>query len=171
MEGHSYYFHTDWWEEILKTRPPRIVVIQDLDNPPGLGAFVGEVHAHILQALGGVALVTNGAVRDLNLVRAAGFQLFARNVSVSHAYAHVFDFGGTVEIGGLKISPGDLIQADLHGVQTIPLEIAAQVPDAAAEILKRRQQFIGLCRSESFSLESLRGAMQQQGEQEIKGGS
>jgi 4-hydroxy-4-methyl-2-oxoglutarate aldolase len=171
MEGHGYYFRTDWWEEILKTPPPRIVVIQDLDNPPGLGAFVGEVHAHILRALGGVALVTNGAVRDLNLVRAAGFQLFARNVSVSHAYAHVFDFGGAVEIGGLKISPGDLVQADLHGVQTIPLEIAAQIPDAAAEILKRRQQFIGLCRSGNFSLESLRGAMQQHGEQETKGGS
>jgi 4-hydroxy-4-methyl-2-oxoglutarate aldolase len=167
MEGYSYYFRTDWWNEILKIPAPRIIVVQDLDSPAGLGAFVGEVHAHILQALGGVALVTNGAVRDLDQVRATGFQLFAGHVSVSHAYAHVFDFGGAVEIGGLKISPGDLVQADLHGVQTIPHEIAAQVPDAASEILKRRQYFIGLCRSGNFSLENLRGAMEERGERDI----
>lgn len=171
MEGYNYYFRTDWWNEIQRIPAPRIVVVEDLDDPPGLGAFVGEVHVHILQALGGVALVTNGAVRDLDRVRATGFQLFAGNVSVSHAYAHVFDFGGTVEIGGLKISPGDLVQADLHGVQTIPLEIAAQVPDAAAEILKRRQHFIGLCRSGSFSIESLREAMQEEGEHDVRSGS
>jgi 4-hydroxy-4-methyl-2-oxoglutarate aldolase len=167
MEGYSYYFRTDWWNQILKTPAPRIIVVQDLDDPPGLGAFVGEVHAHILQALEGAALVTNGAVRDLDQVHATGFQLFAGNVSVSHGYAHVFDFGGTVEIGGLKISPGDLVHADQHGVQTIPLDIAAQVPDVTAEILKRRQYFIGLCRSKNFSLETLRGSMQEQGEHDV----
>ena len=57
-----------------------------------------------------------------------GFHLFAGNVSVSHAYAHIVEFGEPVEIGGLKISPGDLIHGDCHGVQTIPLEIAAEVP-------------------------------------------
>lgn len=168
MEGHNYYFRTEWWNEILKIPPPRVVVVQDLDNPPGLGAFVGEVHAHILRALGSAAFVTNGAVRDLDLVRRAGFPLFAGNASVSHAYAHVFDFGGSVDIGGLKISPGELVHADRHGVQTIPLEIAAQVPEAAAQLLKRREHFIGLCRSADFSVESLRGAMREQGEQDSR---
>lgn len=166
MGGHSYYFRTDWWNEILRVPAPRIIVIEDLDNPPGLGAFVGEVHACILQALGGVALVTNGSVRDLPEIRAAGFQLFAGNVAVSHAFAHVFDFGGTAQVGGLKINPGDLIHADLHGVQTIPLEIAGALPEKAEEILKRRDYFIGFCRSASFSLEKLRGAMEQEGEKD-----
>jgi 4-hydroxy-4-methyl-2-oxoglutarate aldolase len=166
MEGHNYYFRTEWWNEILRIPAPRIIVVEDLDRPPGLGAFVGEVHANILQALGSVALVTNGSVRDLPEVKATGFQLFAGNVSVSHAYAHVFDFGGTVKVGGLKVSPGDLIHADRHGAQTVPLEVAAHVPAAASEILKRREYFIGLCRSGDFSLESLRGAMQEQGEQD-----
>lgn len=166
MEGQSYYFRTEWWNEILRVPKPRIVVIQDLDDRPGLGAFVGEVHASILQALGSVALVTNGSVRDLPEIQGSGFQLFAGNVAVSHAYAHVFDFGGTVEVGGLKVSPGDLVHADLHGVQTIPFEIAAKIPNAVEEIHKRRQYFIGLCRSADFSLESLRGAMEAQGEKD-----
>jgi 4-hydroxy-4-methyl-2-oxoglutarate aldolase len=168
MEGGSYYFRTEWWEEILRIPPPRIVVVQDLDNPPGLGAFVGEVHASILRALGAVAFVTNGSVRDINEVRAMNFQMFAGNISVSHAYAHVFEFGGAVEVGGLRISPGDLIHGDLHGVVQIPHEVAAKISDAAAQIMKRRQYFIGLCRSGEFSLETLRGAMQEQEERGAK---
>src|ERR1700751_3830323 len=113
MEGGGYiYDRTDWWEEILAVPAPRIVVIQDVDSHPGLGAFVGEVHANILQALGCAGLVTNGAVRDLNAIRASRFQLFAGNISVSHAYAHVFDFGTEVAVARMNIHPGDLLHAD-----------------------------------------------------------
>jgi 4-hydroxy-4-methyl-2-oxoglutarate aldolase len=152
MEGHSYYDRGAWWESLLKIPAPRIVVIEDVDSTPGLGAFIGEVHANILLALGCVAVVTNGAVRDLPEVRKAGLQMFAGNVSVSHAYAHVFDFGCTVEIAGLTVHPGDLIQGDLHGVQTIPREIAARVPAKALEIVKARKALIAFCRARDFSI-------------------
>jgi regulator of RNase E activity RraA len=161
MEGHSYYERTDWWNHILTIPAPRVVVIEDMDSPPGLGAFVGEVHANILLALGCVGLVTNGAVRDVTGVRSSGFRMFARNVSVSHAYAHVFDFGGTVDVGHLKVNPGDLIHADRHGVQTIPAEIAGQIPLAAQEIQEKRNRLIDLCRSEDFSVEKLRQAIRE----------
>ncbi len=156
--GH-YYERTDWWNHILSVPQPRVVVIQDMDSPPGLGAFVGEVNASILLALGCVGMVTNGAIRDLNEVQLTRFQVFAGNVSVSHAYAHVFDFGGTVEVGGVKIKPGDLLHGDRNGVQTVPLEIAPKLPAAAHEIILRRQRLIGLCRSNEFTLEKLRQAI------------
>ena len=155
----DYYDRTDWWNNILTVPAPRVVVIEDMDNPAGLGAFVGEVHANILLSLGCVGLVTNGAVRDLPDIRATEFQMFAGNVSVSHAYAHVFDFAGTVEVGGMKVKPGDLIHGDCHGVQTIPLEIADRVPEVAREVRQRRQHLIGLRRSVDFSLEKLRQAI------------
>jgi 4-hydroxy-4-methyl-2-oxoglutarate aldolase len=161
MEGHSYYERTDWWNHILTIPTPRVVVIEDMDSPPGLGAFIGEVHASILAALGCVGLVTNGAVRDVPGVRGAGFQMFARNVSVSHAYAHVFDFGGTVDVGHLKVNPGDLIHADRHGVQTVPAEIAGQIPLAAQEIQEKRNHLIEQCRSADFSVEKLRQAIRE----------
>jgi 4-hydroxy-4-methyl-2-oxoglutarate aldolase len=160
--GYFYYDRADWWNHILTIPAPRIVVIQDLDERPGLGAFIGAVHAHILQALGCVALVTNGAVRDVTEIRPSGFQLFASNVAVSHAYAHVSDFGGKVRVGGLDIEPGELIQGDLHGVQTIPLEIADKVPVAAREILERRKRLIDLCGSDDFSVGKLQEIMKQE---------
>jgi hypothetical protein len=146
MEGRSYYAKPEWWEHILTIPAPRIVVIEDVDSPGGLGAFIGEVHANILIALGCMAIATNGAVRDVSHIRATGFQMFAGNVSVSHAYAHVFDFGGTV---------------DRHGVQTIPLEIADRVPAAAHEILEQREKLIGLCRVPNFTPKEFRKAVQE----------
>ncbi len=160
--GYFYYDRTDWWKQILMIPAPRIVVLEDLDEPPGLGAFVGAVHARILQALGCVALVTNGSVRDITDIYATGFQLFAPNVAVSHAYSHVFDFGSTVHVGGLKVVPGDLVQGDLHGVQTIPLEIADKVPAVAREILTRRKRLMDLCGSNDFSVEELQQVVQQE---------
>jgi 4-hydroxy-4-methyl-2-oxoglutarate aldolase len=164
--GYFYYDRADWWNQILTIPAPRIVVIEDLDDPAGLGAFVGAVHANILRALGCVALVTNGSVRDVPDIRPTGFQVFAANVAISHAYAHVFDFGSAVRVGGLNISPGELVQGDLHGVQTIPLEIADRVPAKAREILNRRKRIVDLCRSDNFSLEKLQQLIKQ--EEEIK---
>ncbi|MGB2590889.1 MAG: RraA family protein [Candidatus Acidiferrum sp.] len=164
MEGRGYYYErTDWWNHILSIPAPRVVVIEDVDTPAGLGAFIGEVNANILLALGCAGLVTNGSVRDLEQVRLTGLQMFAGSVSVSHAYAHVFDFGCPVEIGGLKIQPGDLIHGDRHGVQTVPLEIAEKVPAEAHNILHRRQRLIGICRASNFSVEKLRKAIQEPG--------
>jgi len=153
---YDYYDRSDWWNDILSIPPPRVVVIEDVDNPPGLGAFVGEVHANILLALGCVGIVTNGAVRDLPDIRPTEFQMFAGNVSVSHAYAHIFDFGCKLQVGGLQVQPGDLIHGDCHGVQTIPFEIADRIPAAAREVRQRRHQLIALRRSEDFTVEKLR---------------
>jgi 4-hydroxy-4-methyl-2-oxoglutarate aldolase len=161
MEGRNYDKGTTWWNHVLSIPEPRIVVVQDLDDPPGRGAFVGEVHAHILLALGCIGLVTNGTVRDANLTEPTGFQMFASGQAVSHAYAHVVDFGGKVSVGGLEVRPGELIHGDRHGVQTIPLEIAAKVPRVAQAVMKRRQQLIGLCHSADFSIERLRTAIQE----------
>ena len=128
------------------------MVLQDMDHKPGIGAFVGEIHAAIGSALQCHGCVTNGAVRDLPAAHAMGFQLFSGNVAVSHAYAHIVDFGEPVEIGDLKIQSRDLIHGDRHGVHTIPLEIAAVVPAEAAQILAEEREFVDFCNSPQFSL-------------------
>ena len=164
MGGRTYYYwRTDWWKEILAVPAPRIVVAEDEDHPAGLGAFVGEVHANILLAFGCVAMVTNGAVRDIPEVRDSGLQVFAGNIAVSHAYAHISGFGQPVEVGRLKVHQGDLLLGDQHGVVSIPLEIASRVLPVAEGILRRRQCVIEKCRHAEFGLEALQTA-----EQEVK---
>ena len=144
------------WKYILETPEPRVLVLQDMDQPPGVGAFIGEVMATIHQRLGCVGAVTNGCVRDLDEVRALGFHFFAAGVCVSHAYVHLVDFGAPVKIGGLVVRTGDLIHADKHGVLAVPTEIAREVPEAAAKVAEREQRLISHCKSPEFSLEELK---------------
>jgi regulator of RNase E activity RraA len=154
-----YPDRTDWWNYVLSLPAPRVVVVQDVATRLGLGSLVGAVHMSILQALNCVGVVTNGSVRDIPAAETASFHLFAGSVSVSHAYVHVVEMGKPVEIGGLKICSGDLLHGDLHGVQSIPLEIAARIPPVAAEITAQERTLIALCRSPEFSLEKLRDAI------------
>jgi 4-hydroxy-4-methyl-2-oxoglutarate aldolase len=154
-----YPDRTDWWDHIASQPAPRIVVIQDVATRPGLGALVGEVHMNILQALNCMGVVTNGSVRSLPAAERAGFHLFSGSVSVSHAYVHIIEIGKPVEIGGLKIQSGDLLHGDLHGVQSIPLGIAAQIPPIAARISARKRELVALCQSPEFSLNNLRAAI------------
>jgi len=156
MAGESYFDRTDWWNAILEIPAPRVVVVEDVEKHPGIGSFVGEVHANILSALGCVGVVTNGAVRGLPHVRSTGFQFFAGNVAVSHAYAHIFQFGTPVEIGGLNIEPGDLLHGDRHGILKVPFEIASNIPAMAREIQEKEERVIAMCRSADFSLDKLR---------------
>jgi len=157
--GHSYYDRTDWWTYILTVPPPRIVVVEDTDERPGIGAFVGEVHANILIALGCVAYVTNGSVRDVPQVSSAGLQLFAAHLSVSHAYVHIVEFGQPVKVGGLAIASGDVLFGDCHGLLTIPESILTRVPAVAERMRSAERDVISVCRSPSFSLEQLRAAV------------
>jgi regulator of RNase E activity RraA len=159
MRGHGYPDRTDWWDALGTLPTPRVVVIQDMDEAPGTGGFIGEVHAAILQALGCIGVVTNGAVRDLPAIEQTGFHVFAAGLAVSHAYVHIVDFGHPVEVGGLTVKPGDLLHGDLHGVLSIPSEIAAQIPQAAEKLVERERKVLDLCRSAEFSPTKLRDAV------------
>jgi len=145
-----------WWDYVLTIPAPRVVVVHDLDEPRGQGAQWGEVQANIHRALGCVGVVTDGSVRDLDEVKALGFQFAAAHVSVSHAYVHMVDFGLPVKVAGLWVKPGDLIHADQHGAVTVPADIAAKIPEAVAKVEADERQIINVCQARDFSADKLK---------------
>jgi 4-hydroxy-4-methyl-2-oxoglutarate aldolase len=145
------------WRHVLSVPAPRFVVVQDLDDPPGVGSFWGEVNSNIFQAFGCVGVITNGCVRDLDEMKSVGFHAFAGSVGVSHAYVHVEGSGEPVTVGGLDVRPGDLLQADQHGVISIPSEIAADLPAAIRDLEAKEQGVIAMFRAPDFSPESFAG--------------
>jgi len=155
VKGRAYHENINWWRYLASIPKPRVMVLQDVEEDPGAAALVGELHAIIGLALDCVGYVTNGAVRDLTEVEALGFHLFSGSVAVSHMYAHVSEYGKPVEIGGLKILPGDLIHGDRHGVHSIPLSIASEIPDMAAEILREEHELKEFCQRPGLSLQQL----------------
>lgn len=123
-----------YWEHVLSIPAPRIAVVLDLDNPQCVGSFWGEVNSSVHRALGCVGTITEGGVRDLDEMKSIGFQTLAVAPIVSHAYVHIENFGIPVKVGGVVITPGDLIHADQHGAIVIPKEIAKDVAAAAHEL-------------------------------------
>ena len=103
---------------------PTIVVIEDLDPEPGFGAFWGEVNTTIHKGLGVLGCITNGSIRDLDMI-ATDFQLLAGCVGPSHAWVHVEAIDLEVEVHGMRVRPGDLIHADQHGAVVVPARRAA----------------------------------------------
>jgi len=155
LEGHrSSTFR--WWDYVLSIPAPRVIVVHDLDEPRGQGAQWGEVQANIHKALGAVGTITDGSVRDLDEVRALGFQFAAAHVSVSHAYVHMVDFGLPVKLGGLWVKPGDLIHCDQHGAVTIPPDLVPKVADAVRRVEADERKIIEVCQSREFSADKLK---------------
>jgi len=154
--GHRYADRTDWWHYIAAVPAPRFVVVEDVDERPGLGGFVGELHASILQALECAGYATNGSVRDVAAVRAhVGLPLFASGVALSHAFAHIVEFGGPVQIGGLRVASGDLLFGDAHGLQTIPPQLVDRLARVVDDMTRHERRIVALCRSPQFSLDAL----------------
>ena len=148
---------TALYQHVREIPEPRVVVVQDMDEPPGCGSLWGEVSATIFGALGCAGCVTDGCVRDLKEARAMGFQFFARGPCVSHGYVRVETAGRPVTVGGLSISPGDLIHADQHGVLLIPREVAAELPAAAERVITAEQSLLKWVRSSDFDADELIG--------------
>lgn len=146
---------TELFEHIASIPQPRVMVVHDVDSPRPIGSFWGEVNGNIHKAQGVVGVVTDGGVRDLPEVEALGFHYFASDVLVSHGNLQIVDVGVAVEVGGLRVEPGDLLHGDEHGVTNIPLEIASQIPDAARRIEEQERGIIELCRAPDFSPEKL----------------
>jgi regulator of RNase E activity RraA len=155
MSGDAYLDRTDWWGAMEQLPVPRIAVIQDIDAGSGLGSAMGEVHAAILKAFCCDGVITHGAVRDVPGITEMQFPAFASSVAVSHSYMHVVEYGTPVEIFGLKIHSRALLYADCHGVVSIPLEIAGELPRVASQLHSKERRIIDVCQSPDFSPEKL----------------
>jgi regulator of RNase E activity RraA len=153
-----------YYEHIAAQPLPSIAVIQDIDMPDqGFGAFWGEVQSNIHKGLGCAGVITDGSVRDLDAM-AADFFVLAGSIMPSHAHVHLVDFGGTVSVAGMVVSPNDVVHADRHGAVVIPAEAVKELPAAVALLARREKVIIDAARSPGFSVARLRQAFAEQEE-------
>ncbi|RMF78549.1 MAG: RraA family protein [Chloroflexi bacterium] len=136
---------------------PPVVVMQDLDSPRVAATF-GEIMCTTYKAFGAVGLVTNGAARDVEQVRALGFPVFTDGIIPSHGYFHLLDIHLPVQVGGFIVYPNDLIHGDANGVTTIPTEIATDVADVGDAYIAAEQVILQAMREEPGNVNRLREA-------------
>ncbi len=108
-------------------------------------ALMGEIMSHQCMALGVVAVVMDGAVRDSEAIREMGFPFYAAGLNPNGPTKFVPGrLNHPISIGGVSVNPGDLVVGDADGVTVIEREKAAEMlPLAHAKVAaetKRIQQ-------------------------------
>jgi regulator of RNase E activity RraA len=118
----------------FETINPGQVLVIDARGELSAGVL-GDVLATRLVARGGVAVVTDGAVRDLPAMQEVGLPLFARGIHTANfGRVHVVaDLNVPVQCAGVLIMPGDVLVGDPEGVVAIPQAVAVQAAEAGLE--------------------------------------
>jgi regulator of RNase E activity RraA len=149
----------DYLDYIAEEPQPGISVIEDLDDEHvGYGAFWGEVQSNVHKSLGILGVITNGSVRDIPMV-AEGFQMLAGSISPSHAYVHMVEFGGPVNVHGMAVKSGELIHADRHGAIVVPSDKIEEMMKAMEVLTEKEAKIIQAARDPEMTLEKLKAAM------------
>ncbi len=99
----------------------------------------GELLSTAAIARGAHGAVVDGLVRDVRRIQEMGFPVFAAGIKPvdSRGRGEVIAWNVPVECGGVLVSPGDLVLADLDGIVVVPAKIVADVVQLATDKVSR----------------------------------
>lgn len=84
-------------------------------------AVLGDNMARIAKQRGAVAVVTDGAVRDIDEIRAIGLPVFSSAVTPNSAFpSGPGEVGLPLSLGEVMVETGDLVLGDADGVVAVP---------------------------------------------------
>jgi regulator of RNase E activity RraA len=129
--------HGDPYETLIAAadsiKPGEVVV--SAVSGSGRSALWGELLSTATRMRGGRGAIVDGAVRDVDQMREMGFPCFARSRTPrDSAYRQsIVAIDVPIELGGVRVEPGDLVMVDTDGMVVIPSEKADEVIDLALE--------------------------------------
>jgi 3-hexulose-6-phosphate synthase / 6-phospho-3-hexuloisomerase len=125
-------------EAIEVARPNQVIVI---DSRGTQTAMWGELASHSSKVRGLAGIVVDGAVRDIDDIRAMQFPVWSRWVVPNAGDPKGFgEIGAEVKCGGQTVRSGDWIIADDMGVVVVPQEEAQEVANRAVEVHERENR-------------------------------
>lgn len=98
-------------------------------------AMWGELMSTAARARGATGALLNGYVRDTKGILEMEFPVFCvgRFAQDQKGRGRVIDYRVAVEIGGVRIQPGDMLIGDIDGVVVVPQQIEAEIFSEALE--------------------------------------
>lgn len=135
--------------------PPGAVIVANVCGYLLAGAW-GEVLTAAAQARGVAGLAIDGAVRDIDAIREAGFPVFSRGRAIgSCTKERCGKVGIPIQFGGTIVRPGDLILGDADGLVVIDQERLDEVYETAMGRRGREAEIIGELRLGRTTMELL----------------
>ena len=148
------YWHL--WETLDALSGPTVIVMKDVSGTPRRVAYAGEIMASLAQRLGAVGIVTDGALRDLDEVRAKGFHYFMRHAVVSHADFELSRVGEPVLLDGQLVRTGDILHGDTNGIVIVPADALPALPAAVEGVRASERRDLDFIDGPDFTLEGYR---------------
>jgi len=112
------------------------IVVNGVSGFQGTAA-VGDRIAGMIKNNGGVALVTDGPMRDLEGIIETGLDCYCTGLNPNSPYnSGPAKIGYPTEIGGKTVSSGDIIVADADGVTVVPFKRIDDVIDKLNRIIE-----------------------------------
>ena len=129
-------------KRLFDTVGPDEVVVIEARGDASAGT-VGDVLALRAQVRGAAGIVTDGAVRDADVVAALDIPTFTRGAHPAVlGRRHIpWETDVTIACGGTTVQPGDVVVGDRDGVVVIPPMLVAEVV-AAAIVQEQEEAFI-----------------------------
>jgi len=119
---------------------PGDVLVLTMPEPAPV-ALIGDLLATQALNQGVAGMLVDGAVRDLEDLRALGLPIWARYVRAQGATKeHVGELDRRVVVGGVEIDPGDVVVLDADGAVVVPAERVDDVVSAALEREARERE-------------------------------
>ena len=147
----------DYFRAMAGGASPSTAVIEDVDYPNCIAGWWGEVHVAVHRGLGLAGAVTNGVMRDLDVMD-DGFPVLAGSIGPSHGFVHVVEIGTPVTIKGMRVAQDELIHADRHGALVIPAEVIPELAPAIRSVIYSESIILGPAREPGFDINTLEKA-------------
>lgn len=147
----------EYFRAMARGPGPTVAVVEDLDYPNCIAGWWGEVHVAVHKGLGMKGAVTNGVMRDLDVID-DGFPILAGSIGPSHGFVHVRDLGCQVSVMGMQVEEDDLIHADRHGAIVIPDAVIADLEEAIETVIANEAIILGPARTAGFNIAKLEAA-------------
>ncbi len=113
--------------EAMSLCGPGDVLVVDAMNIP-YATILGDVKLVQLQMQRADGFVTDGAIRDLDVVKTYGFAIFAqRRTPTAVEYAIGYEGNVAIQCAGVLVRPGDIIVGDDDGIVVVPTYMAEEV--------------------------------------------
>ncbi|MFQ5867177.1 MAG: 3-hexulose-6-phosphate synthase [bacterium] len=131
----------DWAKtvEAIDEAPQESVIVIDAG---GVGPAVwGELATNSCLEKSIAGVVIDGAIRDVVEIRKLEFPAFARIITPTAGEPKGFgEMGVPVEVGGMRVFPGDWVFGDDDGVVVIPQKRAVEITNRAMDVLERENR-------------------------------
>ncbi|MGI9508370.1 MAG: RraA family protein [Geminicoccaceae bacterium] len=101
-------------------------------------AVFGDNMARIAKQRGAVAVVTDGAVRDVDEIRAIGLPVFSQAVTPNSAFpSGPGEVGLPLSLGDVAIDTGDVVLGDADGVVVVARDRLAEITRSLEEVASK----------------------------------